>query len=71
MKWELSTTKGHILGGGGNPRQVSNIYMGEHCMICDKYLDDNIKVLRNASNKALILCEECCYAIHAAYEANL
>ena len=62
IKYILSDTKGHPLGD-------TNMYINEMCYICEMDLRDGTKVLRSRDNR--IICEECAYNIHSAYEANL
>lgn len=71
MKFNLSKTRGHILGENSHMPRTSNIYMNEGCSICEKYLDDGVNVLRASEKSSMIICEECAYSIHSAYEANL
>jgi hypothetical protein len=70
MFFNKDITKGRLLSGS-SPR-ISNIYMTEMCKICERPLDDGIIILRaKLDNANMIICQDCAYAIHCAYEENL
>ena len=71
MTFRLIKTKGHLLGGD-SPRSCT-IYMSMMCSICEKYLEDNLDALESIGNqsKIAVICEECAYEIHSAYEGNM
>jgi len=70
MTFRVIKTKGHPLGT--EPRS-SNIYMNVMCSVCEKYLEDDIKAIESVGDihKISIICEECAYGIHCAYEGGM
>lgn len=70
MNLILDIARGHVLESD-SPR-TTNIYMNAMCIVCEKYLDDGEDILKGKSGDLnIIICKECAYTIHSAYEAYL